>query len=127
MTFDELQDKVDEAVKLILITPKGLASAKERAAKFLLIMAFLANYQRELTSKHAKAQTLLDATYAKAIVNAEGKSVTEKKVHAASDSDYAEARELSEVYSGEREWVKTYIRIFENAHLTYRQQAAKEY
>jgi len=125
MEFKQIDKIVKEHLKLITITGKGLSEAKERAAKFLVIMAILNDFKRITEENLAKINTLRDANLAMAIQEAAGKTITEKKTNAALNNDFSNAREQVEESEAMISWTRTYIKIFEHAHLTYR-AAAKE-
>lgn len=123
MTFEEINELVLEHVKMISISKKSLGEAIERAAEFLVVTAILVDYKRELEIDKTKLTTLQEAKYSQSIKGAEGKTITEKKISVAEDTDYTDVREQVEEIEAGISWAKSYIKIFENAHLTYRQQS----
>ncbi|OGM08153.1 hypothetical protein A2Z67_03905 [Candidatus Woesebacteria bacterium RBG_13_36_22] len=122
----DIEKLVEEAVELITVTPEGLALARERAAKFLVIQATLIDYLRQVDEDLAKRSTLKDATFANIISKAKGANVTEKKINVAQEEEYSKIRQSYEELEAEKEWVKNFIRIFENAHLLYRSMAREQ-
>jgi hypothetical protein len=85
------------------------------------MVALLADAKRSAEEDKAKLKTLSDATYAQAMKNSSAKQVTEKKVEAEMDEIYTSMRESLEQCESKISWLRTYINIFENAHVTYRQ------
>lgn len=123
MNFEQINELVLDHVKMISISKKSLGEAIERAAEFLVVTAILVDYKRELEIDKAKLTTLQEATYSRSIKNAQGKTITEKKISVAEDTDYTDIKEQVEEIEAGISWAKSYIKIFENAHLTYRQQS----
>lgn len=120
MFFDNLEQQVSEHIALIAITDKSIAESKERSAKFLIIQAILLNSLREINRDLAKFGVLRDATYATAIRDIGGKNITEKKINVIENQDYAENKQKFEEIEALRDWIKGHIKIFENAHVLYR-------
>lgn len=121
MNIEDAEKIIDDHVQLIIITAEGLGEARERASKFLVANALLAAFLKNLEVQKAKISTLVDAHYAQALREAPGKGVTEKKVNAVTDSSYAKMREALDQLDAQRDWLRNHIKIFENAHLMYRQ------
>jgi hypothetical protein len=117
---NEIFEVVQGQLDLITVTPEGLASSKDRAARFLVVQATLIEYLRQVDEELAKRSTLKEATYANKISTIVGKNITEKKIIIATDEEYSSVRESYEELEALREWVKGHIRIFENAHILYR-------
>lgn len=121
MLREEIEKVVDRGVSEIAINAHSLADAQPRAARFLVYVAILTNYLRELEEDLPKHQTLVNAQYSTAINSAVGKGITEKKVEAEADPIYSDAVEKKAAVDAQRDWVKNYIKIFDNAHVMYRQ------
>lgn len=121
MDFKKLQKHIAEKVKLIAVSPKSLANARELSGDFLITSAVVTTALKDLEVEMAKLKTVQEASFADAMGEAGGKTVTEKKTMAVTDSMYVEAREALEESDAYRSWLKTYIRIFENASILYRQ------
>jgi len=126
LTHDQIELKVAEHVSLIAITADGLAEGRERCAKFLVMIAILTDYLKQVDTDIAGVVTLKDAMYSQAIKGVSGKNVTEKKINVAENTDYTQIRQQYEEMQALHEWVKGHIKIFDHAHLMYRQAAAKE-
>jgi hypothetical protein len=126
MNFEEVKGLVDENIDLIAYSKQAFKEATERTTKFLMVVAVLADYKLELEQKKAKLTTIREAQYHNVISVAEGKTVTEKKVVAEAHPQYAKSREDVELVEAEISWTKTYIEIFNSAHVTFRQMARGE-
>lgn len=126
MTQSEIKQLINKTVSLIAISPEGIKEANIRCTKFLTAMAIIANYKLSLEVKKAKLITVSEALYADAIQAVSGKNVTEKKINVAKDVNFTTSREQLEELNAELEWLKTYQKIFENAHLVYRNQAKEQ-
>lgn len=112
---------INEHLELITVDAKSLADAKNRAAKFLVATSILSTFLKQFEDDIARTKTLTEAQYAHGIGSAEGKNITEKKVNVALFKDYTDARETLEKLESFKNWVKTHTKIFENAHLMFRQ------
>ena len=123
MDFEEVKALVEEHVDLIAVDGRAMAEARERCAAFLTVVAVLTDFKREIEVDKIKINTLTEIAYSDAISFAEGKTITEKKIHMVNDSKYTEQRDCLAEMEALRDWVKKYISIFENAHVTYRQMA----
>jgi len=121
MNIEELKVMIDEHINLIAVNQTSLANAKELSGKFLMAQALLSAFLKNFEDDKSKLSTLKDMQYAKAIRVAEGKNVTEKKISVAENSDYNAAREAYEQIDAVRDYIRTNMKIFENAHLMYRQ------
>ena len=123
MEFSSIQTTVASYLELIKITPTSFKEPLERATQFLLIQAVLADFIKGVEDNKAKIQTATDASYASAIASAAGKGIMEKKVDAVTNDDYTTCREVLEDFEAQISWAKTYLKIFDHAHLTYRMMA----
>ena len=119
-TKDQIQNYVLEHIKLINVDGKGMAESKERSAQFLVAQSILLAYLESVDRDLASYGVLKDANYAKAIGSASGKNVTEKKINVAEDQEFMEVRRIFEEKEAIRDWVKGHIKIFENAHILFR-------
>lgn len=124
--LDEIKKLIKEHVKLIEISPEGIKDAGNRCTKFLTVVAILTNYKYKLDCNRAKVVTVMEALYADAMDEALGKTITEKKTNTARNKNYTTAREQLEQLDAQINWIKTYQKIFENAHLVYRQQSKEQ-
>lgn len=112
---------VEDHLELITIDAKSIADAKSRAAKFLVAMSVLSTFLKKLEDDMARATTMKEATYAQGIAMIEGNKITEKKIEVNNNKNYTDAREFNERLEAFRYWIKTHIKIFEQAHLLFRQ------
>lgn len=121
MELSYIEQLVNETVDLITVTNQSLADARPRASRFLVVNSILASFLRELEEDLPKCETLEGAQYANAINLVAGKNITEKKAQVELVPDYTDAREQKQKLEALREWVKNHMKIFENAHVLYRQ------
>ncbi len=120
LDWTEIKNMVDGLVDEITVTDEGLSEAKERSANFLVGQAVLTSHLKEVSGELAKLATARDATYASSLSKVAGENITQKKINVASETDYTELREQFEELEAKREWLKNFIKIFENAHILYR-------
>ncbi len=120
-TIQEIEEQVEHGIEEIAVTAKSLADAAPRAARFLARVALLTDFLRSLEEDLPKHQTLVNTQYFTAINQASGKNVTEKKLEAEANPVYCAAVEAKAAIDAQRDWVKGYIKIFDNAHVMYRQ------
>jgi hypothetical protein len=121
LTLEQLQAMVDKHLDLVEIDTVAFTQSRERAARFLVIQAHLANHMKILDDVKVKASTIEKATYAQAMMSQSGKNVTENKINAEADPNYAAARESVELVDAEINWTKRHYDIFGNAHVMFRQ------
>lgn len=121
MTLADVELLITDTVSLIAVTSMSLSEAKPRASRFLIVNSLLSTFLRELEEELPKYQTMVDAEYAQACRIVEGKNITEKKINIDVVPEYTKARENKEQLEALREWVKNHIKIFDHAHLMYRQ------
>lgn len=121
MEISEIQNIIDEHLSLITIDAKSLADAKNRAARLLVVQSILAGFLRDFEEEKSKIKTVQLATYSQVVKSVEGKNVTEKKINVEADPGYASYREALEKMESVRDYLRTHIKIFENAHLMFRQ------
>jgi hypothetical protein len=112
---------INEHLELITIDAKSLADAKVRAAKFLVVTSILATFIKNLEQDLSKANTVTEASYAYGISMIDGTKITEKKIEVANNKQYTDAREHQEYIEAFKNWVRTHIKIFDHAHLMFRQ------
>ena len=122
MNFEDVNKRVQDAVEMISITRGSLLEAAPKAADFLTATAIVTEYRRFLEIEKAKLLTLQEATLSESVKKSPGKNITEKKALAHGAPEYTTVREQVEETEAGISWCKSYIRIFENAHLLYRQQ-----
>lgn len=116
-----LRARISEHLDLIKYDRKGMTEASERATAFLTMVAILADEKRGCEEDKSKLSTVTSASYAQAMGRSTSKQVTEKKAEAEMDEGYTAVREALEQCEAKISWLKTYMEIFNNAHITYRQ------
>lgn len=119
----QIETLVNEHLDLIAVSGESLAQAKTRAAKFLVAESILSSYLKELQKAIASYKTVSTASYAQVMKGLDSKKVTENKINAEADPAYSKTREALEMLEAEANWVKTHAKIFDNAHVMYRQFA----
>jgi len=121
MTLEEVEKIIQEHIELITVDSKGISEARERSAKFLIAQSLLAHFLKNFEEEKAKIVTLRETGFAQSLRDAEGKSITEKKVFAHENPVFSNFREATERMDGIKDYIRTHMKIFENAHLTFRQ------
>lgn len=121
LTYEQVEEVVLAHIDMIEITASSLAKGRDLTAKFLVVQSLLSSYLKQVEEDKAKSSSISSAEYSTAIMNAEGKNITEKKTMAEADPRYMAARERVECLDAEIRWVKTHIEIFNNAHVMFRQ------
>jgi len=125
LDYQQLQNLVNQYLDLITIDRDAIIDARNRAAKFLVVQSHLSNHLKTLDDIKVTASTLEKATYAQALMRQAGKNVTENKINAEADPEYAQARSSLELVDAEINWTKRHFEIFGNAHVMFRQIAAE--
>ena len=123
MTLEQIEIIVNDCIEKIKVDGKGLAEARERAAKFLTAQALLTNYMKTLEVEIGKHETVTELAYSQAITETDGKNITEKKTHVIRNPLYKNEREKLKELEAQRNWLKTHMKVLENAHLMFRQFA----
>jgi predicted MPP superfamily phosphohydrolase len=126
LTIEQIEGIIERGVEEIAVNKHSLADAPAIAGRFLTRVAVLTDALRGLEEELPKHQTLENAQYNTAINNAVGKGITEKKVEAEANPVYRNQVEAKEIMEAKRTWVRNYIKIFENAHIMYRQYSRNE-
>lgn len=121
----EMKELCGEHYELIAVGPGALKEAQERASKFLVVVAVLAEYKLDLEKRKSKITTLRDAFFAHAF-QAHSGAQTEKKLVAEANKDYTAHREKVEDLEAEIYWARSNMEIFNNAHVLYRQMGRTE-
>mgnify|MGYP003641030524 CR=1 FL=1 len=121
MNMQGIKQFIDDHVEMIAVSAISLQNAKELSGKFLMAQALLTSFLKDFEDDKTKLMTMKEVNYATAIKVAEGKTITEKKVSVNLDVTYTSSREALEQIENIRDYIKTHMKIFENAHLMYRQ------
>jgi hypothetical protein len=121
MTFEQLQNVVNEALDLIPINAVALTQSKDRSSKFLVVQAILLNHLKSLEEAKAQVSTISNGSYFQALSTGTSNKVTENKAQAESNPEYTKNREALENLDAEINWTKGHLKIFDNAHILFRQ------
>lgn len=121
MNLEQIEQLINENIELITVDARGLAEAGIRSSKFLVICSILATYLKQLETELGKVDANTAAIFGQAIKNALGKNITEKKTEASMDPEVLKIAYMKSSLDAQRTWIRTHIRIFENAHVMYRQ------
>ena len=117
----ELRNFVTEIVSLIEVDGAALAASKERMGRFLIAASVLATTLREIDIDLARLSALKDATEAQVISAMPGQKITEKKLASKMNEEVKAANVNYDIMSAKRQWINTHLKIFENAHIMFRQ------
>lgn len=123
MTFEELQVLIDHYIDKLPSKNVKMHEAEDLAPQFLKLLNAIATVRLVLDNERIEAKSLEEVTYRDCIQRAEGKNVTEKKIDAVAMLEYQEGREAVERADAKIEYLKANTKIFENAHIFYRQVA----
>lgn len=128
MELSKLKKIIKEAVE-ILPTEKAVSEreAERRAGRFLEVQAFIVDSIDTLNDDKIRAVSLEKAVYAKVLSEVKVKQVTEKKIQTEADPDYQAIRENLESVDARINYLKSYYKIFEAAHIFYRNLAKGEF
>lgn len=121
MNIEDIETLIADHLDLIVIDARGLLEARERAAKFLVAQAILARFLKDFENEKAKVVTMREASYSQCVRYAQGKNITEKKIEVDANPEYTFTREAVEKLDSIRDYIKTHMKIFDNAHLMFRQ------
>ena len=121
MTQEQVEQVVATCVGLIKVDAKGIAEAHDRTAKFLVAQTVLIDRLKAVEVEIGKHNAVVDMAYASAIKNAEGKDATARKAAAECEETYSKENVTLTELEANKSWLRAYIRVFENAHLTFRQ------
>jgi len=122
-------ENIDEFLEkyISMLPTEGAVSdseAQRRASELLVAQSHLAAYHHSLTNDLIKFSSLKDVEYAKALNLAEGSDATKRKANAEAMPDYIDVREKFEEIENKMGVVRTYLDIFKNGHVMYRQMAS---
>lgn len=118
--FGEIKEYVNKHMLLVRYEPKSLKDPIQRCTEFLMVQATLSDYLRLCETELARHTSIVEGLFHDATAAASG-GITEKKLAAGSQPDVVSARENKEDLEATIKWTKTYLKIFDNAHVTYRQ------
>lgn len=121
MDFQDIQKLISEHIEMLPSKNVKIHEAEELAPKFLALSHNILTVKLSLDEQKIGFQTLIDVVEADCVNEAPGKTVTEKKMNAKAMKDYREAREALELSGARIDFLKANLKIFENAHIFYRQ------
>lgn len=121
MNLQQIEELINEHIELVTVDAKGLAEAASRSGKFLIVCSVLATYLKQLETELGKVEANTAAIFGQAVKTALGKNVTEKKIEAGMDPAVTNIAIVVSSIEAQRTWVKTHIKIFDHAHVMYRQ------
>lgn len=101
--------------------------ALQRASKLLKVKATLAEYKRQLQDDKVKYSSTSQVTYSKLLVEAPGKTVTEKESTVKSNPEYIVARETVEITDNNIKYIDTMLDVFTDGHLLLRQMGKEKF
>lgn len=121
--MDEIEQFIEEYTEMLPTNGKvvDVTVAEDRASKFLMAQARLVSWRRDFSDAKVKLVSSERLSYASAIGSVDGKNVTEKKLNAEADKRYIKVREDLEYTDTTITYLKSFIEIFGNAHVFYRQ------
>lgn len=119
--LDSLEEFIFEHLDLLPTDQvNSTTEAEKRAAKFLYAVGIISVNRKRVSDDMIAVKTQESVLYSQAIKDAEGKNVTEKKINAEVNQDYIRAREVKEKMDNILNYLKTQEKVFENAHIFYR-------
>lgn len=118
----EIKEQIANWNKML---PSGNAvtqvEAERRASQFLVASAHLAEWIHIIKESKIKADSIKIATYSEQMKKSESKLVTEKKAEAEASEAYITVREEFEYLENDVSYLRTYLELYGNAHVFYRQ------
>lgn len=127
MDITQLNAYADETYKLL--NADNVISDREaqfRAGRFLEAQFHLSRGIRELASLLLKSKSLNEMTYTQLLTTDTSKNVTEKKAQAEANPTFISVRERFDEIEADIDNLQSLLRIFENAHVFYRQLSKGE-
>jgi hypothetical protein len=122
-----IHDMVDEYNELLpMATTISQVDAEMRATKFLVAVALLTNIKHALGDELIAATSVEKGVYAKIMNRDESKTVGQRDANVKAHPEYIAAREALEKVENDMDFIKTYQKIYDNAHIFYRQLARME-
>lgn len=97
----------------------------ERASNFLTAMAHISRFVHDFEGEKIKVSSLERVRYRDVMFQEGGNDdkITAKKIRAEADPTYLEIKEELEIIESHLKWLSTQYKLFENAHVLYRQQS----
>ncbi len=121
MDFEDIQKLISDHIEMLPAKNVKIHEAEELAPKFLALLHSIVTVKLSVEEQKIGYQTLIDVVYKDCMGEAAGKTITEKKISAVAMKDYRESREALELAEARIDFLKANMKIFENAHIFYRQ------
>lgn len=117
----DIKHKLEQFNKL-LASDKNVTSteAEFRAGQFLVAMALVTDWKHLFTEEKIKFTSVQAVVYAEELFKGVSKTVTENKLSAEASKAYLTAREELEGVENDISYLKTYLELYTNAHIFYR-------
>lgn len=124
----ELKQLIQEGVEMLPPSSKARNSfeIEKKAARFLVLKAQIADATWALERTSLEANAVEKADLARALDDADVKTIAEKQLRAQADPEYIKRKKEVAECKVALEWLSTYDSIFTNAHIFYRQQMKQE-
>lgn len=125
MNNSEFNDYLDQHIALLPTdgTVFDSGEAERRAFMFLRATLESAKYEEAVNNGVSKGKSVRDAIFAEKLNSAMGKDAKAREANAKADQDYIMAREELERAENRLKLVQTGIKVFDSAHVTFRQVA----
>lgn len=121
MTDKDIETYIMKRVKLIEVNPESIKEATDRSGQFLIAQSVLTTLLKGVEVNLAKTLTIKEAVYAQCIDESAATNITKQKADAEANPSYAAAREEHEKLEAKRKYLRSFIDIFKDAHVMYRQ------
>jgi hypothetical protein len=119
--MNEIKEMIARLNKLLPVgTSISYTEAERRAGEFLYGLALIADYKHEVGAEKIKNLSLQTAVYAVELAKGTAKTVTENKTVAEASLNYISAREALEGSENDLSYLRTYIELYTNSHIFYR-------
>jgi hypothetical protein len=105
------------------LAPESVISkseANKRASEFLYAAAIISCEKKRISDELISVESANRVIYASTFARQSDKNVTEKKLKAEADPEFIEVREMLETLENNINYLKTQEKVFENAHVFYR-------
>ncbi len=126
--IQKIQNKISEYVEMMEIKDRQIippSEAEYRASLFLTACAFVVDLKAQYSELHHVATAKTNVAYKMAIGRAGGRNITESKVNADADPEYAAAQKEADDLEEKADYFSTYYQLFTNAHIFYRQMSSQ--
>lgn len=118
--LEALKANMAEYVELALISKESRKHATERMSTFLKPRSDLADITLNIELELADLRSLKDASYAKAMANAQGSNAEKQKAEAKADPEYLDAEKQIAINEAILNYIKAHQAILNDATINYR-------